>query len=113
MTVRPHTKSPLCYDEKNSSCVNRGVSEALPMPAKRHNVKSAAKRRRVASPLTVDRQGRDFLTEAEMQRFLDAARHGRHGVRDYLLLLLTYRHGLRVSEAIDLRLKDFDLGTPR
>jgi site-specific recombinase XerD len=67
----------------------------------------------VSPPLTVDRQGRDFLTEAEMQRFLDAARHGRHGVRDYLLLLLTYRHGLRVSEAIDLRLKDFDLGTAR
>jgi type 1 fimbriae regulatory protein FimB len=83
------------------------------MPAKRRSVKSAAKRRRVPPPLTVDRQGRDFLTEAEMQRFLDAARHGRHGVRDYLLLLLTYRHGLRVSEAIDLRLKDFDLGTAR
>ena len=83
------------------------------MPAKRRTVKSAAKRRRVSSPLTVDRQGRDFLTEAEMQRFLDAARHGRHGLRDYLLLLLTYRHGLRVSEAIDLRLKDFDLGTAR
>ena len=83
------------------------------MPAKRHTVKSAAKRQRVSPPLTIDRQGRDFLTEAEIQRFLDAARHRRHGVRDYLLLLLTYRHGLRVSEAIDLRLKDFDLGTAR
>jgi type 1 fimbriae regulatory protein FimB len=44
------------------------------------------------------------LTEAEMQRFLAAAQHGRHGGRDFLLLLLTYRHGLRVSELIDLRL---------
>lgn len=83
------------------------------MPANRRSVKSTSKRRRVSLPLTVDLQGRDFLTEAEMQRFLDAARYGRHGVRDYLLLLLTYRHGLRVSEAIDLRLKDFDLGTAR
>jgi site-specific recombinase XerD len=83
------------------------------MLAKRRSVKSVSKRRRVSPPLTVDRQGRDFLTEAEMQRFLDAARHGRHGGRDYLLLLLTYRHGLRVSEAVDLRLKDFDLGTAR
>lgn len=83
------------------------------MPTKRRSVKSTSPRRRVSSPLTVDRRGRDFLTEAEMQRFLEAARHRRHGVRDYLLLLLTYRHGLRVSEAIDLRLKDFDLGTAR
>ncbi len=62
---------------------------------------------------TVDRQGKDFLTEAEMQRFLDAARLGRHGVRDYLLMLMAYRHGLRVSELIDLRLRDLDLDTGR
>lgn len=30
-----------------------------------------------------------------------------------LMLLLTYRHGLRVSELIDLRLKDIDLDTSR
>jgi hypothetical protein len=30
---------------------------------------------------TVDSRGKDFLTEAEMRRFLEAARHGRHGVR--------------------------------
>jgi type 1 fimbriae regulatory protein FimB len=62
---------------------------------------------------TVDRRGKDFLTEAEMRRFLDAARHGRHGVRDSLMLLLTYRHGLRVSELVDVRLKDLDLDTAR
>jgi type 1 fimbriae regulatory protein FimB len=62
---------------------------------------------------TVDSHEKDFLTEAEMGRFLEAARHGRHGVRDYLLMLMTYRHGLRVSELVDLRLKDLDLHTGR
>jgi len=62
---------------------------------------------------TVDRRGKDFLTDAEMQRFLDATRLGRHGVRDYLLMLMAYRHGLRVSELIDLRLRDLDLDTGR
>lgn len=62
---------------------------------------------------TVDSHGKDFLTEAEMKRFLEAARHGRHGVRDYLMMLMAYRHGLRVSELVDLRLKDLDLETGR
>lgn len=62
---------------------------------------------------TVDSRGKDFLTEAEIKHFLEAARHGRHGVRDYLLMLMTYRHGLRVSELIDIRLKDLDLETGR
>ncbi len=61
----------------------------------------------------VDRRGKDFLTEAEMRRFLEAARHGRHGARDYLLMLMTYRHGLRVSELVDVRLKDLDVDTAR
>src|SRR5262252_1782980 len=62
---------------------------------------------------TVDSRGKDFLTEAEMRRFLEAARHGRHGTRDYLMMLITYRHGLRVSELVDIRLKDLDLETGR
>lgn len=62
---------------------------------------------------TVDRHGKDFLTEGEMDRFLEAARKGRHGARNYCMMLLTYRHGLRVSELVDLRLKDLDLDTGR
>ena len=62
---------------------------------------------------TVDGHGKDFLTEAEMKHFLEAARQGRHGVRDYLMMLMAYRHGLRVSELVDLRLKDHDLETGR
>jgi type 1 fimbriae regulatory protein FimB len=59
------------------------------------------------------RHRKDFLTESEIDRLLEASRHGRYGVRDYLLILMTYRHGLRVSELIDTRLKDLDLDTGR
>ena len=62
---------------------------------------------------TVDKRKKNFLTESEVKRFLDAARRGRHGVRDYLMVLLTYRHGLRVSELIDIRLADLDLDSGR
>ena len=34
---------------------------------------------------------------------------GRHGARDALLILMTYRHALRVSEAIDLKWDQADL----
>ena len=62
---------------------------------------------------TVDNHSKDFLTEAEMKRFLDAARHGRYDARNYAMMLMAYRHGLRVSELVDLRLKDLDLETGR
>ena len=62
---------------------------------------------------TIDQCEKDFLTEAEMKQFLAAARQGRHGARDYCLMLMAYRHGLRVSELIDIRLKDLDLETGR
>jgi type 1 fimbriae regulatory protein FimE len=45
-----------------------------------------------------------------MERLLDAAgTSGRHGPRDRTLLLLMYRHGLRVSEATALRWEQVDL----
>ena len=71
------------------------------------------KRRNKGKNTAVDRGGKDFLTEAEMKRFLDAARHGRHGLRNHALMLMAFRHGLRVSEVIDLRMKDIDLETAR
>ena len=52
---------------------------------------------------------REHLTEAEMTKLLAALRQNRHGHRDWLIALLIYRHGLRVSEACDLRWDDIDL----
>lgn len=63
--------------------------------------------------LTVDRRVKDFLTDAEIEEFLTAARKGTHGPRDFLLALLAYRHGFRVSELIDIRLEEVDLKTAR
>ena len=56
---------------------------------------------------------KDFLNATEMARLLKAAKHGRHRVRDFLLMLMMYRHGLRVSEAIGLRRADLELQQAR
>ena len=52
---------------------------------------------------------REHLTEGEMDKLLAALKQNRHGHRDWLIGLLIYRHGLRVSEACDLRWDDIDL----
>jgi type 1 fimbriae regulatory protein FimB len=62
---------------------------------------------------TVDAQAKNFLSEAEVGSFLKAARKGRHGVRNFAMMLLSYRHALRVSELVGTRLGDIDLDTGR
>jgi integrase len=79
------------------------------MTTKPRNVKSAPK----SATTDAHERGKDFLDQGEIDRLLAAARTGRHGVRDYLLLLMVYRHGLRVSEAIGLRRKDVNLERAR
>jgi len=36
----------------------------------------------------VDGGGKDYLTESEIAQFLAASKLGRHGVRDYCMMLL-------------------------
>ena len=55
-------------------------------------------------------RNREYLTPAEVDRLREAAaKRGRHGNRDATMILLAYRHGLRVSELIALRWEQIDL----
>ena len=79
--------------------------------------KSPPKGRNVKSDYVVvtdaHERPKDFLNETEVANLLEAAKRGRHGIRDHLLVLMMYRHGLRVSEAIGLRRDDVDLDRAR
>lgn len=81
----------------------------MPAPApKRRNVKSGPGHG-AAGAADGHERAKDFLTAAELAALLEAAKTGRHGMRDHLLLMMMFRHGLRVSEAVNLRLDELDL----
>ncbi len=55
---------------------------------------------------------REYLTAEEVERLRTAARGvGRHGHRDATMILIAYRHALRVSELVSLRWDMVDLKT--
>jgi integrase len=51
---------------------------------------------------------RSYLTEDEVTKLLKVAKEGRHGQRDHLMVLMAFRHGLRVGELCDLQWTDID-----
>ena len=52
---------------------------------------------------------REYLTEKEVERLIEAARkRGRNGARDAAAILLAYRHGLRAQEICSLRWSQID-----
>jgi integrase len=52
----------------------------------------------------IDVRSREYLTEAEVDRLMKAARTlGRHGHRNEAMILLAHRHALRVLELVSLR----------
>jgi integrase len=51
---------------------------------------------------------RRYLTQDELEKLLKATRKGRYGRRNATLILIMARHGLRVTEAVDLRWHQID-----
>jgi len=61
-----------------------------------------------------DAPRREYLTENEVEALMAAAKkRGRYGHRDSTMILLAYRHGLRVRELVDLQWCDVDLEAGR
>lgn len=57
-----------------------------------------------------DRRCREYLIPAEVESVIKAAGSvGRHGHRDSAIILIAYRHALRVSELVSLRWEQVDL----
>jgi len=54
---------------------------------------------------------REYLTAAEVERLVAAARGNRYGQRDTTMALMAYRHGLRAAELVDLRWDQVDFRT--
>jgi site-specific recombinase XerD len=72
-----------------------------------------AKKRTVGPgrPPNADLRTREYLTEAEVERLMGGTKSNRHGHRDATMILVAYRHGLRVSELVDLRWEQVDFRT--
>ena len=61
-------------------------------------------------PKNRDVRSREHLLSDEVEALMKAASQvGRHRLRDRTLILVIYRHGLRVSEVIAMRWDQFDL----
>lgn len=61
-------------------------------------------------PKNKDRRSREHLIPNEVEKVISAAKKlGRHGYRDSTMIMIAYRHGLRVSELISLKWTQVDL----
>jgi len=52
----------------------------------------------------LEKRSREYITVAELKLLVTAAKQtGRHSARDSLLILMMFRHALRVGELVDLK----------
>src|ERR1700722_715714 len=79
-------------------------------------VTPTTEKRTVATPLrrpNAELRSREYLTDAEVDKLIAAAKGNRYSHRDATMILVAYRHGFRASELVDLRWDqiDFDNAT--
>ena len=76
-------------------CNENGQVDIKPMPLR---------------PANADLRSREYLTPAEIERLLKAAKEGRWSLRDSCLVMVAYRHGLRAIEAAELEWSQVEFG---
>ena len=88
------------------------MSNVVALPTKKKNHPTTENRKVLPKRLrNAELRTREYLTPEEVERLISqAAKLGRHGSRDGALLMLAYRHGLRVSELCQLKGTDIDSG---
>jgi type 1 fimbriae regulatory protein FimB/type 1 fimbriae regulatory protein FimE len=92
----------------------RKTNLAEVLPGREHGtvsdrvIRFPAKRTGPRRPKNRDVRTREYLTRSEVERLLEAAKGNRHSHRDATMILVASRHGLRVSELINLRWEQVD-----
>jgi type 1 fimbriae regulatory protein FimB/type 1 fimbriae regulatory protein FimE len=61
-------------------------------------------------PPNAELRPREYLTVAEVEAMIKAAKAGRHGHRDATLVLVAFRHGLRAAEIAGLQWSQVEFG---
>jgi type 1 fimbriae regulatory protein FimB/type 1 fimbriae regulatory protein FimE len=64
-------------------------------------------------PKNSELRTREYLTDAEVADLIEVSKTNRHGHRDSTMILVAYRHGLRVSELVGLRWDQVDFANAR
>jgi len=89
---------------------NNAISSPSVLPASIQYLSDVSQRNLPQRLKNLDYRSREYLTEHEVDQLIAAAgKVGRHSHRDATLIMLTYRHGLRVSELVSLRWDQVDL----
>ena len=96
------------FPEKGSKRASQTLSAAVPAAvAAVGEAPPTPESGKVAPPRRIanrERRTREHLTPQEVDKLIKAAGQvGRYGHRDATLILIAYRHGLRVSELVALR----------
>ena len=105
---------PTVRNQARPSCISAGANimakTKLRLVAPGSELRTVALRRRSNRDMGRDRE---HLTELEVDRLIKAAKGHRHGHRDATMILIGFRHGLRVSELCDLQWSsiEFETGT--
>lgn len=86
------------------------MSKVLAFRGKEKAAPNIEMRKVPSRPKNRDVRSREHLLPDEVDALMKAAGQvGRHRLRDRTLILVTYRHGLRVSELVGLKWDQFDL----